>query len=247
MFLLLVGAGLDLGRLFYAHIAMENAAKEGALLGASNPRCNADGKAGCEDPNTVSWHVRQDLTGVEGVTESTTCLHEGAEVSVDTCKPGDSYRVRVQHEFRLVTPILRPIFGEEMSIEAEAVSTVVNLAFDPTATPIILPTPTPTPAPTPPPTPVPTPGPTLPPGETPTPAPTGGPTPSPTPAPTSVTSCQVPNLVGTRKNDADDAWSAARFTGGLTVLDGSGNYTIGTQSLSAGSLVPCSSSMTVGP
>ncbi|MGI8533434.1 MAG: TadE family protein, partial [Candidatus Limnocylindrales bacterium] len=46
VFLLIVGGALDLGRLFYAYVGIENAAREGALYGASDPRCS-DTKDGC--------------------------------------------------------------------------------------------------------------------------------------------------------------------------------------------------------
>src|SRR6476659_4703004 len=37
--LLLVAAAVDLGRLFFAYVAVENAAKEGVLYGARHPLC----------------------------------------------------------------------------------------------------------------------------------------------------------------------------------------------------------------
>jgi len=64
--LLIFGAALDLGRLFYVHVAIENAAKEGALYGASNPA--RDGPtADCSDPNNVRWHVETESIGIPDV------------------------------------------------------------------------------------------------------------------------------------------------------------------------------------
>jgi PKD repeat protein len=63
----------------------------------------------------------------------------------------------------------------------------------------------------------------------------------------SVGLCTVPPLDGVRRNNAQAAWNDALFTG--TVTDGpgvpSGNYIIRSQSLTAGSQVPCSSSVMV--
>jgi PKD repeat protein len=63
----------------------------------------------------------------------------------------------------------------------------------------------------------------------------------------SVGLCTVPHLDGVRRNSAQATWNAAGFTG--TVTDGpgapSGNYVIKSQSLTATSQVPCSSSVTV--
>jgi PKD repeat protein len=59
--------------------------------------------------------------------------------------------------------------------------------------------------------------------------------------------CTVPHLDGVKRNSAQADWNAAGFTG--TVSDGpgapNGNYTIKSQSLTATSSVPCSSSVVV--
>jgi PKD repeat protein len=59
--------------------------------------------------------------------------------------------------------------------------------------------------------------------------------------------CTVPSLNGVKRNNAQAAWTGAGFTG--TVGDGpgapNGNYTILSQSITAASQVPCSSSVTV--
>ena len=55
--LLLLAAAIDLGRLFYAYVAVENAAKEGAFFGARNPLCDDGVNSNCGNPNNVLWHV----------------------------------------------------------------------------------------------------------------------------------------------------------------------------------------------
>jgi PKD repeat protein len=59
--------------------------------------------------------------------------------------------------------------------------------------------------------------------------------------------CTVPHLDGVRRNDAQTTWTNAGFTG--TVSDGpfhpNGNYIIKSQSLTATSQVPCTSSVVV--
>jgi PKD repeat protein len=59
--------------------------------------------------------------------------------------------------------------------------------------------------------------------------------------------CTVPHLDNVKRNNAQATWTAAGFTG--TVSDGpgapNGNYTIKSQSLTATSSVPCSSSVVV--
>jgi PKD repeat protein len=63
----------------------------------------------------------------------------------------------------------------------------------------------------------------------------------------SVGLCTVPELFNVRRNSAQSTWNGAGFTG--TVTDGpgapSGNYLIKSQSLTANSVIPCSSSVVV--
>ena len=231
VFLLVVGAAIDLGRLFFAYVSTENAAKEGAMYGSTNPRCDRV-RQGCVDPGTVSWHIQQELNGVPSATHTAECLRGGTPVSMDVCDEGDAYRVTVSHSFALLTPILTPILGNNLQLTSRAVSLVVNEAFDPNATPIILPTPTP----------VPTVAPTASPSASPTvtSAPTATPTATPSP-------CTTPSFAGVRKADAQAVWAAANFTTLVQFATGSGNYVINTQSLQAGSGQPCSVTITVGP
>ena len=69
-----------------------------------------------------------------GLTTTFTC-YDGAtpRASVEDCDSGDTYEVTVQTDFDLVTPILEPIFGSSISIDATATGPVLNSAFDPSA------------------------------------------------------------------------------------------------------------------
>ena len=97
---------------------------------------------------------------------------------------------------------------------------------------------------TPPPAPTAVPSPT----PTPTPTPTSTPAPTPTATPRPDQSCVVPSLIGTRRNNAQDEWSAAGFTTRVQLLPGNGNYVIGTQDPPAGASRLCASTvLTVGP
>ena len=59
--LLAFAAAADLGRGFYAYVAIENAAKEGAFFGSRQPLCDDASAPGCSDPNNVRWRVRNEL------------------------------------------------------------------------------------------------------------------------------------------------------------------------------------------
>ena len=232
----LVGGAADMGRLFYAYVAIENAAKEGAAYGATNPRCDVI-KAGCFDPNTVSWRFAQEVSGLSGVTRTVSCIEEGVAIPVEDCYSGDQYVVTARYTFAFITPLLTPLFGGSLELRTSAQAMVLNTAFDPDSTPV--PGPTPTPTPTPPPSNAPSPTPT------PTPSPSQL-VPTPTPAPT-IRMCTTPNFIGTKRNQAVSRWRAAGFTGTIALATGSGNYVIRNQTREPGSSQPCTATITVGP
>lgn len=153
--LLLVAGAIDAGRLFFARISIENAAREGAVFAMGNPLCDTAARATCEDPNTADWHVRNEANDLGPLTISYSCYANmsgsGTWVakSITDCADGDRYDVEVSTEFSFLMPILSPILGETIDLRATASSVVLNEAYDPTATPIPWPTPTPTPTPPP--------------------------------------------------------------------------------------------------
>ncbi len=166
MMLLFAGA-LDLGRVFYSQITIENAAKEGALEAARNPTSFDNTKPCDPDTNRVLCLVLNEAKG---------SLYEitAADVTL-ACSPspcptdpafGDTVSVTVAGHFTLLTPLLAQIVGPTVTLSA---SSVAQLGIEPDPGVGPAPTPTPTPAPTP------------------TPDPVATPTPEPTPTPVCVT------------------------------------------------------------
>jgi hypothetical protein len=133
--LVVLGGALDMGRLFYTTVSIENAAREGAFYGASDPRCDTSAQAFCDDPNTADWRVRNEATGLSALNVSFTCTSGGAPVALTSCRAGDIYETTVGTSFDLVTPLLMPIFGSSMNLEASATAVVLTDAFDPSASP----------------------------------------------------------------------------------------------------------------
>jgi uncharacterized repeat protein (TIGR01451 family) len=135
IFLLLIAGAVDLGRLFYAYLAIVNASKEGALYGASNPVC--DTAAVCRDPQNVVWHVQSEAGNLEDssgapLTPTITCLAAGSPIGdLSNCHDGYTYRVTVDYNFRLITPILGSVFGRGLTLHAESEATVLNKAVNP--------------------------------------------------------------------------------------------------------------------
>ena len=143
--LLLVFAGAaDFGRAFYAYVAIENAAKEGALYGARAPQCVDNTLQGCGGANNVTWRVQSELAG-QGLrnpdgtelTPTVRCISggptpadplkpvKGTIIAVSACTSGDVYEVGLTHQFRLLTPILGAVIGDR-NLTTAARSTLMN-------------------------------------------------------------------------------------------------------------------------
>ena len=143
---IILGATIDLGRLFYSYVAVENAAKEGALAGARNPLCDAPGLAICANPNNVTWHVANeapnlvDGSGKSLMTTTIACRKpDGTLVqAISDCLDGDTYQVTVSTPFRLITPLLSGIVPANFSLSKESQATVVTDAFDPSGLEVLL-------------------------------------------------------------------------------------------------------------
>jgi uncharacterized repeat protein (TIGR01451 family) len=135
--LLLMALAIDFGRLFYAYVAVENAAKEGAVYGAQNPICATDANATlCPDPQNVQWRVLNEAANLPGLRASLIECRERvsgiAYGDLRSCKDGDMYVVDAAYSFRLVTPILNSVMGSGLTLRSESQAVVLNEAFDPT-------------------------------------------------------------------------------------------------------------------
>jgi Flp pilus assembly protein TadG len=108
VFLLIIVSGLiDLGRLYFTHVALEDAAGEGALYFSLNPHCihPSDG-TGCANPNNVEWRVRN-ATGTGTVDWSKANI----TYSLPPYAVGESVKVTVNYSYQLLTPIIPKITG----------------------------------------------------------------------------------------------------------------------------------------
>jgi hypothetical protein len=138
--LLVFAAAADLGRAFYAYVAIENGVKEGAFYGARVPLCTDDSLAQCSQPRNVEWRVRNELEGLKNpdgtdLAPTSECLDQTTGVahsSMIDCVDGDTYRVSVTYPFRFLTPILGDLLGGGMDLGADSSAVVLNQAFDPT-------------------------------------------------------------------------------------------------------------------
>lgn len=150
-------------------------------------------------------------------------------------------RVVVSSEYRMFFP-LASAFSKEFRLSSQYVLPMrsgFNQAGRPSFPTVVL-----TVTPSPPPTPTATQVPTITPTPTITPVPTATNTPNP--------NCIVPNFIGQKWNNAQTLWSSAPpgpgFNTTVQKSGGSGNFTIRSQSIPAGSSRPCAGTIiTVGP
>ena len=173
--LVLFSSALDLGRLYYSQITINNAAKEGALEASRHPN-QFDNTRPCDaDDNTVICLVINEAKGsLISITPSDVQRTCDPDPCSDDPSIGDTVAIDVTSHFSLVTPLLSVFFGGQ-SFDIHSTSTA-QLYVTPNPGGTATPTPTPTPAPSP--TPVPTPTPTPSPGASPTPTPAPSPTPT---------------------------------------------------------------------
>jgi Flp pilus assembly protein TadG len=131
--LLFLAAVLDLGRVFYATITLNNAAREGAFQAAQTPDSFDAGQPCNTATNLVVCRVQLEARG-SGVTIAAT--------DVDlTCSPncnavaGNTVTVGVTGQFTLVTPLLSMFFGgQTIPMGAEAIAQLEYLPPPNTAT-----------------------------------------------------------------------------------------------------------------
>jgi Flp pilus assembly protein TadG len=139
--LLLLAAAIDLGRLFYAFVAVENAAKEGALFGARNPLCANSGNPNCASPNNVVWHVQTEAANIGAdFTTTVACRNaSGALVQpINDCLDGYTYHVTVTYPFNLITPILGSLVNQNLVLRSDSQATVISDAFDPSGLEVLV-------------------------------------------------------------------------------------------------------------
>ena len=135
VFLLFFAAALDLGRVFYANITLNNAAREGAFQAAITPALYVENGACDQATNRVVCRIQNETTGsmiaIAPTDIDVTC-------SVPGCleAPGSLVTVEVRGKFRLVTPLLSAVFGgQELDLTSTAVAQIEYLPDPDTATP----------------------------------------------------------------------------------------------------------------
>ncbi len=119
---ILLGGLLDLGRVYFIFLALEDGAGEGALYLAINPQCRtaADG-LDCADPNNAEFRALN--SGGDMIEWSS------AVVSIVRPTPygvGEPVRLSISYQFPLLTPIIPPIAGvNPLTLTVTATQTII--------------------------------------------------------------------------------------------------------------------------
>jgi Flp pilus assembly protein TadG len=125
--LLLVGGGLDVGRLFFSWIEINNAAREAAAYAGGNPT----------DTSGITGHATTEANtqrqGGEGAMTVTTTCADTSNVPMACASAaggngtGNTVTVKVSRPFSFVTPMIGNILGGTVSLSGSATSAVYGL------------------------------------------------------------------------------------------------------------------------
>ncbi len=105
-------AGLvDLGRAYFANVAITDAAAEGATFAAYSPSCIYDtGWSACTDPNNVTYRVRH---ATESPLVDWQNVQVGSIVSPQGLVSGSVITITVDYGFPLLTPFIGTLVGTD--------------------------------------------------------------------------------------------------------------------------------------
>jgi hypothetical protein len=129
LLLLLLSGLLDLGRVYFTFVALEDAAGEAALYLSLNPQCvhatDVDGVV-CADPNNADYRARN--SGGDEV--------DWTKANINFEMPefygvGEPIKVSVDYSFALLTPIIPKIVGlNPIKISTSASQIIITETID---------------------------------------------------------------------------------------------------------------------
>ncbi|HLU08755.1 MAG TPA: TadE/TadG family type IV pilus assembly protein [Oceanobacillus sp.] len=111
--LLLLSGLLDLGRVYFTYVALEDGAGEAALYLAINPACpNAAAGPQCADPNNAEYRARYGGGGEVDWSIATIKI----DIPIDALgnavyDVGEPVSVTIEYPFQLLTPVIPKITG----------------------------------------------------------------------------------------------------------------------------------------
>lgn len=126
VFLLLFLIALDVGRLFFSFIEINNAAREGASYAATNPSYTSE----------IQTHILQEAnsqsqSGAGAISAPTVTCHDssGAAIACSAAAgglgPGNTVTVSVTEPFTFYTPLINGFFNNNLNLGASATAAVL--------------------------------------------------------------------------------------------------------------------------
>ena len=125
LLILLLGV-LDVGRMYFTFLAIQNAAGEGALYAAINPKCVqiSDGPE-CGDPNNALYRATHESPA--GLVDWNRVTIEAEPADRTTLREGDPITIILHYEYDILTPLLSPLLPDgKLRLRARAVQNVID-------------------------------------------------------------------------------------------------------------------------
>lgn len=129
--LVLLAAALDLGRVFFATVTLNNAAREGAFQASQTPESFADGQPCNTTTNLVVCRVQLEAKD-SGIAIATADIDMDCSATGCPETSGSTVTVEVTGQFQLLTPLLSVIFGGQTIPMSAAATAQVEYLPDPT-------------------------------------------------------------------------------------------------------------------
>lgn len=123
-FLVFLLGVLDLGRLYFIYVAMEDGAGEAALYLALNAACPEDTGGQCADPNNAMY--RAEHASSQQVNFSWDEVRMDYDFIPATADTEEMVEVGIEYDFRMITPIINTIVGDFFTLRAEASHVRIN-------------------------------------------------------------------------------------------------------------------------
>lgn len=119
--LMIIFSGLvDFGRAYFAFIAIEDAANEGATFLSIRPLCKtATSDPECSDPNNARYRAANSSSGEINWSEA------DIKVTGKGLNVGDPVSITITYELPLITPFLPPILGRDSIILTTTASHII--------------------------------------------------------------------------------------------------------------------------
>jgi hypothetical protein len=128
--LVVLSAVLDLGRGFFSFIAIQNAAAEGALYAAINPRCRDASVLGCGNPNNVIFRAQNEspdgLVEKQRMAIGVSC-DDGAACGQSALIEGHPITVTVVYQFQMLGPFSGVVPDGKLYFKAHAVQNILDV------------------------------------------------------------------------------------------------------------------------